>query len=306
MKSTTYIVSLVAASLMLCAAGCGKKGASKKPPRKRRGQPVRTTGVGGIDFNRYWPREEVVKLTAAERAELRRLALVGMRGNNWEHARDVLVALRKEAMPPLIKLVESAEPTAASADPFPAVIGTRVKTLGQLSHDILLQIVQYHTDYKGHLPVRKRLAKYPTYTRSSQIPVLRPSRPAISAAAKTIRVSPRAKGTSNRMSIASRNCSGRMRAADPVTNARFSTLAPRMFPTEICSAFLRTALMAVNTSGSDVPKATNTSETTASLMPRFRARRCPNSTSKKAPIPTRIPPRAKKPPRRYHSAFLSA
>jgi hypothetical protein len=158
MKRTAHILTLLAASLMLCAAGCGKKGAGRKPKKKRRGQPVRTTGVGGIDFNRYWPREDVVKLSAAERAELRRLALVGMKGNNWEHARDVLVALRKEAMLPLIKQVESAEPTAAGADPFPAVIGTRVKTLGQLSHDILLQIVQYHTDYKGRLPARKKLA----------------------------------------------------------------------------------------------------------------------------------------------------
>lgn len=114
--------------------------------------------VGGIDFNRYWPREEVVKLSAEDQAKLRELALTGMKGNNWEHCRDVLVALGEHAMPALINQVDSKEPTAAAADPIPVVVGSKVKSLGQLSHDVLLEIVEYHSKYKGKLPVRSKVA----------------------------------------------------------------------------------------------------------------------------------------------------
>jgi hypothetical protein len=139
--------------------GCGDK--TSKPTLKRTGRRVRVAkngAVSGIDFNKYWPREEVVKLTPRQRAELLELALVGLKGNNWEHAKDVLVALRKDAVLPLIRQVDSSQVTAAQIAPVPVVVRNGVKSLGELSHDILLEIMQYHTNYKGQLPARKKSA----------------------------------------------------------------------------------------------------------------------------------------------------
>ncbi len=158
MKRNFLFLSVFAAAFAILAAGCGEKGAKK--PRKKRGRkaPVRRVDATGIDFDRYWPREEVAKLTTKQRATLLELALKGLKGNNWEHARDVLVALGKEAMPSLMKQVESTEATAAAAAPLPVVVNSGVKTLGQVSHDVLLQIVEYHSNYKGHLPARNTVA----------------------------------------------------------------------------------------------------------------------------------------------------
>jgi hypothetical protein len=114
--------------------------------------------IGGIDFNRYWPRDEVQELSPEQRAKLLELSLVGMRGNNWEHARDVLLALGEHAVPALIAQVDSDEPSAAAAGPLPVVVEKGVKTVGELSHDILREIVLYHSSYKGQLPARKRSA----------------------------------------------------------------------------------------------------------------------------------------------------
>ncbi len=154
-RNFLYLSVCLATLALLLASGCGRKGA-KKPRKKRgRGTVVRSVGVAGIDFDRYWPREEVVKLTPQQRAKLLELALAGLEGNNWEHARDVLVVLGKESMPALIKQVESTKSTYAGAGPLPVVLSTGTKALGQVSHDVLLEIVEYHSNYKGHLPVRK-------------------------------------------------------------------------------------------------------------------------------------------------------
>jgi hypothetical protein len=156
MKRTALYVWVFAAILALGAAGCGGKKKTRTARSKRtRGRDGGPRVVGGIDFDRYWPRDEVQQLTPAQRAKLLELALAGLRGNNWEHARDVLVAIGKDSVPHLIKQVESAEETSACADPIPVVVQARVKTLGELSHDVLLQIVQYHSNYKGQMPVRK-------------------------------------------------------------------------------------------------------------------------------------------------------
>jgi hypothetical protein len=158
MKRNLLFLSVCVAALALLASGCGEKGAKKT--RKKRGRKTAThkLGVAGIDFDRYWPREEIVKLTPEQRASLLELALAGLKGNNWEHARDVLVAMGKQSMPALIKQVESTEATYAGAGPLPVVLNAGTKTLGQISHDVLLQIVEYHSSYKGHLPARKGAA----------------------------------------------------------------------------------------------------------------------------------------------------
>jgi len=158
MKRNFLFLSVFATSLAVLAAGCGKKGAGK--PSRRRGRKVAVGRVDatGIDFDRYWPREEVEKLSPEQSAKLLELALAGLKGNNWEHASDVLVALGKQAMPSLIKQVESNEPTAAAAAPLPVVVNAGVKTLGQVSHDVLLEIVEYHSNYKGRLPARNTVA----------------------------------------------------------------------------------------------------------------------------------------------------
>jgi hypothetical protein len=121
---------------------------------------VRSGQVQGlnIDFDKLWPKEEVAALTPAQRVKLLELALAGLKGNNWEHARDVLIVLGKDSAPPLIAQVESPELTAAAAAPIPVVVRSQVKTLGELSHDVLLQMVEYHSDYRGQLPVRERSA----------------------------------------------------------------------------------------------------------------------------------------------------
>ncbi len=154
---------LATSVLILGTLGCGGGGSSVSRRKKmnaaeKRYRPGNEVIVGGIDFNRYWPREEVVKLSAEDKAKLQELALTGMKGNNWEHCRDVLVALGEHAMPALINQVDSKQPTAAAADPIPVVVGSKVKSLGQLSHDVLLEIVQYHSKYKGKLPVRTKVA----------------------------------------------------------------------------------------------------------------------------------------------------
>ena len=150
-RTASYLT--VIAVLALFAAGCGGPRTTRKP--RDRGPTPEAGKIEGIDFSRYWPRDEVLKLTPAERAKLLELALAGMRGTNWAHAGDVLVALGKDAVPALIQQVESSEETAAAAGPLPV---TRVKTLGELSHDVLLRSVQYHSNYKGQLPARKRAA----------------------------------------------------------------------------------------------------------------------------------------------------
>jgi hypothetical protein len=152
---------LIAATLLtvvlgLVAVGCG--GGGTRSRSRDKATPMPTEAIGGIDFARYWPRDEVVKLTPAERAKLLELSLQGMRGNNWEHARDVLLALGEHAVPALIAQVDSDEPSGAAAGPLPVVVEKGVKTVGQLSHDILTEIVQYHSSYKGQLPGRKRSA----------------------------------------------------------------------------------------------------------------------------------------------------
>jgi hypothetical protein len=192
MIRTVAYLSVLAALFALCAAGCGpakgsadkaaadkpaadkaaadkakadkaaadkaaKKASAKSAPKAQRGKPpVEGTVVKGIDFNRYWPRAEVVKLSDEERATLLELALVGIRGSNWDHARDVLVSLGEHAIPALVAQVEAPEATHAGAAPVPVVLGSGVKTLGELSHDVLLEIVQYHSEYKGQLPVRSK------------------------------------------------------------------------------------------------------------------------------------------------------
>lgn len=150
-RTASYLILFAAFALV--ASGCRTRG--PRAPRPGRGSVGRRGPVTGIDFDRYWPHEEVVKLTSTERAKLLELALAGMKGNNWAHAGDVLVALGKGALPALIKQVDSSEATAAASGPLPV---TDTKTIGELSHDILLRSVQYHSNYKGQLPVRKKAA----------------------------------------------------------------------------------------------------------------------------------------------------
>jgi hypothetical protein len=156
MARTVACLSVFAALCALCAAGCAPS--TTTPTKAKRGGPAPGPVVEGIDFNRYWPRAEVVKLTDEQRAELLGLALTGLKGSNWDHAHDVLVSLGEYAIPSLIAQVESPELTQAGAAPVPVVLSSQVKTLGELSHDILLEIVQYHSEYKGQLPARTTAA----------------------------------------------------------------------------------------------------------------------------------------------------
>ena len=149
------VLSTVTVALTLAAAGCWW-GRSDRSTRKARPRERGRTYYGKeIDFDKYWPREEVVKLSPAQRARLLELSLAGLEDTNWEHARDNLLALGKDAIEPLIERVESTKPTSAAAGPLPV---TKVKTLGELAHDILLQSIQYHSNYKGQLPARSKAA----------------------------------------------------------------------------------------------------------------------------------------------------
>lgn len=154
-KAFSFIVAFVC--LTLVASGCGRS--RSRAPRSSEKVRITRGGEGlGIDFDRYWPRAKVDKLSPEQRAKLLELALVSLKGNNWEHARDVLVSLGRDSFSPLIAQVESDDLTAAASAPFPVVNRSGVKTLGQLSHDVLLEIVEYHTNFKGQLPVRSNVA----------------------------------------------------------------------------------------------------------------------------------------------------
>ena len=109
-----------------------------------------------VDFAKLWPKEEVAKLSAGDRKQLLELALVGLEGNNWQHARDVLIALSPDSVQPLIDLVANDKPSAASYSPAPPE--TRVKTIGEVAHDVLLEILVYRSNYRGELPARSQEA----------------------------------------------------------------------------------------------------------------------------------------------------
>ena len=144
MSRNVLPVTVMALALV---AGCGF---GRRSSRTRRPQEsARVASISGIDIDRYWPREEVVNLSPEDRAKLLELGLAGLKGNNWQLAKDTLVSLGKESVPDLIQLLSSAAPTAAAAGPLPV---TRVKTLGELAGDTLLEIVQYHSNYVGQLP----------------------------------------------------------------------------------------------------------------------------------------------------------
>jgi hypothetical protein len=130
--------------LALAAIGCANKSSGGGGSAVPTAQPV--------DFQKLWPKEEVAHLSPGDRKQLLDLALVGLKGNNWQHARDVLIALGKDSVPPLIDLVGNDAPSAASFSPAPPE--TRVKTLGEVAHDVLLEILVYRSNYRGELPAR--------------------------------------------------------------------------------------------------------------------------------------------------------
>jgi len=142
----------LAVGLTGCRRGGGERAGRPKPP-PRRAQPVLAVD---IDFDKLWPKEEVEKLAPPQRARLLELSLAGLRGANWQHAQHVLMALGKDGVPALIEMVESEEFSAAAAGPLP--VSTRVKTVGELAHDTLVEIVGYHSNYKGKLPSRTQVA----------------------------------------------------------------------------------------------------------------------------------------------------
>jgi hypothetical protein len=123
------------------ASGCAKSSAKKEA----------SDSAQAVEFKDLWPQEDVAKLSAEQRRDLLDQALVGLRGNNWQHAQDVLVRRGRAAVPALIDLVPSKEPSAASAGPIP---NAKVKSLGELAHDTLLLIVQNRSGYRGQMPER--------------------------------------------------------------------------------------------------------------------------------------------------------
>ena len=138
--------ALPALLIVLCvAAGCDRRSAAAKKEGSEASQAV--------EFRNLWPQEETAKLTPEQRADLREQALVALKGNNWQHAQDVLVALGADAVPALIDLVGSKERSAASAGPVPSA---KVKTMGELANDTLLLIVQNRSSYRGEMPARNQ------------------------------------------------------------------------------------------------------------------------------------------------------
>lgn len=146
MMMTTRALSVVAAVLVLGAAGCGDKGSGGS------GGTATVPVAQPVDFEKLWPKEEVAKLGPAQRQQLLDLALVGLKGTNWQHARDVLIALGAQSVPSLIEMVGSDAPSAASYSPAPP--DSRVKTVGEVAHDTLLEILVYRSNYRGDLPAR--------------------------------------------------------------------------------------------------------------------------------------------------------
>ena len=161
---TRTVLFAMVVALAVAALGCGKKPAAPVDS----GKPSATI-PGAIDFEKLWPKEEVAKLTPDQRARLLELALVGLKGNNWQHAREVLVALGKDAIAPLINLVDSEEPSAAAGTQPLTVM--KVKAVGELAHDTLLELVRYRSSYKGALPLRNKDAwnRWWTDNRSSLV-----------------------------------------------------------------------------------------------------------------------------------------
>ncbi len=136
-------IALPALLAALVAAGCtGRSSASKKEG---------SDAAQAQEFSSLWPKSDAAALEPEARQRLLEQALVGLKGNDWQHAQDVLIALGRDSVPALIDMVGSKEPTAASAGPIPSA---KVKTLGQLANDTLLLIVQNRSSYKGEMPAR--------------------------------------------------------------------------------------------------------------------------------------------------------
>ena len=130
---------------LLAAAGCW--GRSGSEPSKS----VGADAAKALDLDKLWPQEQVAKLAPDQRQQLLEQSLAGLKGNNWRSAQDVLISLGRDSGPPLIDLVSSQEPSAASEGPIPSA---KVKTLGELAHDTLLLLVQNRSPYRGELPAR--------------------------------------------------------------------------------------------------------------------------------------------------------
>lgn len=130
-------------SVLVFAAGCGG-GANRKEGSE---------AMQALDFSKLWPKEEVANLSPEQRQRLLDQALTGLKGTNWQHAQEVLVALGRDSGPGLINLVGSKEPSAASEGPIPSA---KVKSVGALAHDTLMLLVQNRSSYKGEMPARSQ------------------------------------------------------------------------------------------------------------------------------------------------------
>jgi hypothetical protein len=145
-RNIIKLISVVSSIVLVSSFGCGTG--------KSVGVTRSTVRTGELEVAKYWPRQEVKNLSRSEKDRLLKVALVGLRGNNWEGARDVLLSLGVDSVEKLVTMVESKEATAAASSPVIGGVKTGVKSLGQLSHDILVEMVQYHSNYKGKIPVR--------------------------------------------------------------------------------------------------------------------------------------------------------
>jgi hypothetical protein len=130
-------------AVLFVAAGCGG-GANRKEGSE---------AAQALDFSKLWPKEEVAKLSPEQRQRLLEQALAGLKGTNWQHSQEVLVALGRDSGPGLINLIGSKEPSAASEGPIPSA---KVKSVGNLAIDTLMLLVQTRSSYKGEMPARNQ------------------------------------------------------------------------------------------------------------------------------------------------------
>ena len=104
-----------------------------------------------LDAARRPPRDREIYL----QVELDRLKTAG-----WQEAERALIRYGRDAIPPLIELLDSQEESQAALKPLGREVRTRslAYTVGQVAYHVLIDIVTHRTDHEGELPLLEKKA----------------------------------------------------------------------------------------------------------------------------------------------------
>ena len=152
----TVLAAGTAIAIGFLSTGCGGGGGSAGPEEidlTTLKSPVgRLIYQGGREnpYARMSPEEK--RIRAAVEVEY-------LTKEEWKRASDNLLLIGREAVAPLIAVLDSEEETFAASKPYPGLqIGKpgRRLVLGDVAFSTLLEIFQHASDYKGDLPAKDK------------------------------------------------------------------------------------------------------------------------------------------------------